>query len=205
MAFQTLNCPSCGAQLELQYRYSRMVVCSYCGQTSYINAGSANPVGGKILLANYGSLLSVGKRGKLKGQPFEVLGRLRFNYEDGFWDEWLILFDASEFTNYWLQEDEGEFILYIKQELTGQAPVFEKVTVGTPIVVNNQTVFVTEKNQATINGGEGELPFQVVPGEKADYIDGIAAGEPVSIEYMPGQVELNTGEVLALTDFEWLS
>jgi ribosomal protein S27E len=203
MPFQTINCPSCGAQLELQYRHSRMVVCNYCGQTSYINAGLANPAGEKILLADYGSLLSVGKRGKLKGKLFQVLGRLRFNYEDGFWDEWLIWFDGSEFTDFWLQEDEGEFVLFSKKELKEPAPVFGNVKVGTSIAVNGYMLFITEKNRAVINGGEGELPFQVIPGEKADYMDGISGGKPISIEYMPGEVELNIGEAVALSDFQW--
>lgn len=204
MSLPSIQCPSCGAQLELQYRYSRMVVCSYCGQTSYINAGTANAAGQKILLADYGSILSVGKRGKLKGKTFSVLGRLRFTYEDGFWDEWLIWFDGDEYTDYWLQEDEGEFVLFSKKPLTPPAPVFETVKVGSSISVNSIAMFVTEKNRATINGGEGELSFQVIPGEKADYIDGIANGKPISIEYMPGEVEFNTGESLALSDFQWL-
>ncbi len=204
MSLPSIQCPSCGAQLELQYRYSKMVVCSYCGQTSYINAGAASAVGQQILLADYGSVLSVGKRGKLKAKLFSVLGRLRFNYEDGFWDEWVIWFDGDEYTQYWLQEDEGEFVLFSKKPLTSQPPKFDAVKVGTTIPVNGTTLFVTEKNRATINGGEGELPFQVIAGEKADYIDGISNGKPISIEYMPGETEFNTGENLALTDFQWL-
>jgi hypothetical protein len=204
MSFQTLNCPSCGAQLELQYRHSKMVVCKYCGQTSYINAGLADPAGEKILLADYGSLLSVGKRGKLKGKPFQVLGRLRFDYEDGFWDEWLIWFDGQEYTDFWLQEDEGEFTLFTKAALHDRIPDFNKVKVATQMALNGQAVFVTEKNRATINGGEGELPFQVIPGEQADFIDGILEGKPVSLEYMPGEVVFNSGETVAISDFQWL-
>lgn len=203
MSFQTLNCPSCGAELELQYRHSKMVVCKYCGQTSYINAGLADPAGEKILLADYGSLLSVGKRAKLKGKLFQVLGRLRFEYEDGFWDEWLIWFDGQEFTDFWLQEDEGEFTLFSRKTLSGRAPDFHNVKVATIIDLNRSRVFVMEKNQATINGGEGELSFRVVAGEKVAYIDGIAEGKPVSLEYMPGETVFNTGEVITLSDFQW--
>jgi len=181
-----------------------MVVCSYCGQTSYINAGTINPTGEKILLADYGSVLSVGKRGKLKGKSFQVLGRLRFNYGDGFWDEWLIWFDGEEYTHYWLQEDEGEFVLFSKKPLSDAAPVFEQVKVGASIHCNRLNIFITEKNKARINGGEGELPFQLTPGSQANYIDGIADGKPVSLEYMPSEVEFNLGESLSLSDFRWI-
>ncbi len=181
-----------------------MVVCSYCGQTNYINAGGTQAAGEKILLADYGSVVSVGKRGKLKGKLFQVLGRLRFNYEDGFWDEWLIWFDGIEFTDYWLHEDEGEFTLFSKKELRDTPPVFGQVKVGTLIALNGHNIFVTEKNKATINGGEGELPFQVIPGEKADYIDGIEKGEPISIEYLPREVVFNEGELVERADIEWI-
>lgn len=203
MSFQTLNCPSCGAQLELQYRHAKMVVCKYCGQTSYLNANTLEAAGEKILLADYGSVLAVGKRGKLKGKAFQILGRLRFDYEDGFWDEWLVWFDGSEYTDYWLQEDEGEFVLFLKENLPGNAPVFEKVKVGTPIELNRMSVFVTEKNRSTLNGGEGELPFRVVPGEPMSYIDGITAGAPVSLEYFPGEVVFNVGELVQMKDFQF--
>jgi hypothetical protein len=178
-----------------------MVVCKYCAQTSYINANSLEAIGKQIRLADYGSILAVGKRGKLKGQGFTVLGRLRFDYEDGFWDEWLIVMDAATDKECWLQEDEGEFILFTKQPLMGPPPVFEITKVGTTLTLNNQSVFVTEKNRAVVNGSEGELPFRVVRGEKADFIDGITNGTPVSLEYMPGETAFNIGESIVIKDF----
>ncbi|MCU0354238.1 MAG: DUF4178 domain-containing protein [Cytophagales bacterium] len=82
-----MNCPSCGASLEIKYRHSRTIVCAYCGQTSYVNIDHLTAAGSPVILADYGSVLAVGKRGSIKTKDFEVLGRLRFDYEDGFWDE----------------------------------------------------------------------------------------------------------------------
>ena len=205
MPLPLLNCPSCGAMLELKYRHSKMVVCSYCGQTSYINADSLTAVGSPILLADYGSVLSVGKRGKIKGKPFEVLGRLRFDYEDGFWDEWLVTLDGEWDTESWLQEDNGEFTLFRKQNLA-QRTIYTDFQVGTTTNLNNQAVFVTEKNRAVINGGEGELPFRVVAGEKADFVDGIVIGKKLtfSLEYMPDEVMFNIGEPVTIQDFQFV-
>jgi hypothetical protein len=203
MSFPLLNCPSCGALLELKYRHSRMVVCTYCGQTSYINANALTAVGSPILLADYGSILAVGKRGKIKGKPFEVLGRLRFDYEDGFWDEWLVSLEGEWDTESWLQEDEGEFVLFRKQNLT-QTAAYRDFQVGAATKLADQTVFITEKNKAVINGGEGELPFQVIAGEKADFVDGIVIGKKLifSLEYMPNEVMFNIGEPVAISDFQ---
>ncbi len=51
-------------------------------------------------------------------------------------------------------------------------------------------------------GGEGELPFQVVEGEKADFIDGIVVkkGVPVSYEYLPKDTLLYIGFDVKLDD-----
>ncbi len=205
MSFPFLNCPSCGAMLELKYHHSKMVVCGYCGQTSFINANSLTAVGTPILLADYGSVVAVGKRGKIKGKSFEVLGRLRFDYEDGFWDEWLVRFgsDAEE-TQCWLQEDEGEFTLFREQNLPISA-TYNDFQVGTATTIANHTVFITEKNTAVVNGGEGELPFQVIAGEKADFVDGIVSGKKLtfSLEYMPKETVFNMGEPMISSDFEW--
>ncbi|MDJ1503959.1 DUF4178 domain-containing protein [Xanthocytophaga agilis] len=200
MPLPPLNCPSCGAMLELKYRHSKMVVCKYCGQTSYLNVDSLFTVGSPIVLVDYGSVLSVGKRGKIKNKPFEVVGRLRFDYEDGFWDEWLLIMDNE--AEIWLQEDEGEFVLFRKKNLS-DPPQYTSLVVGSITAIETDDVFLTEKNKAVINGGEGELPFQVVAGEKADYVDGIVVGKKLiaSLEYMPDGVVYNVAEPLTMKDF----
>ncbi|MDJ1495643.1 DUF4178 domain-containing protein [Cytophagaceae bacterium DM2B3-1] len=200
MPLSSLNCPSCGAMLELKYRHSKMVVCKYCGQTSYLNVGSIFTVGSPIVLADYGSILSVGKSGKIRNKPFEVVGRLRFDYEDGFWDEWLLIMENED--EIWLQEDEGEFVLFRKKNLS-DPPQYTSLVIGSITTIDTDNVFLTEKNKAVINGGEGELPFQVVAGEKADYVDGIVVGKKLiaSFEYMPEGVVYNVGEPLSMKDF----
>ncbi|MDJ1480121.1 DUF4178 domain-containing protein [Cytophagaceae bacterium YF14B1] len=200
MPLPSLNCPSCGAMLELKYHHSKMVVCKYCGQTSYLNVDSIFTVGSPILLADYGSVLSVGKIGKIKNKPFEVVGRLRFDYEDGFWDEWLLIMENED--EIWLQEDEGEFVLFRKKNLS-DPPQYISLVIGSITTIYTDNVFLTEKNNAVINGGEGELPFQVVAGEKADYVDGIVVGKKLiaSFEYMPEGVVYNVGEPLSMKDF----
>ena len=181
-----------------------MVVCGYCGQTSYVNIGHLTAAGGSpVVLADYGSVLAVGKRGSVKTKDFEVLGRLRFDYEDGFWDEWLVLLDGEPDTETWLQEDEGEFTLFRRVALENP-PRFEELTVGNETSIRGEPVFVTEKSRATISGGEGELPFRIVRGEKADYADGIVAGKRLvaSLEYMPEGTVFNVGEPLEFKDLK---
>lgn len=205
MESKTVNCPSCGAELPLKYRFSKMVGCPYCGQNIYLTNDGLKIVGDKVILSDYGSVLAVGRTGKVKGRNFHVLGRLRFDYEDGFWDEWLLMLDDNWEKEYWLQEDEGDFVLFSKIVVKSSPPDFLAAQVGSVIDLEGKKIFISEKNKAVVNGGEGELSFQIKPGEKADFVDGISYGEgiPVSIEYMPDEVALNIGEVIELSDFQF--
>ena len=199
----TINCASCGASLPVQYRYSKMVVCSYCGQTSYLVGDEATAQGIKIILADYGSILKTGAFITLKTKKARVMGRLRFEYAGGFWDEWMLLLDGEDPANeVWLQEDEGEFILYRKQNNAPLTATYDDFVVGQTTTINEKEIFVAEKHRATICGGEGELPFRVKPGEKADFVDGIGVdtATPFSVEFMPEATVLNTGELLTIND-----
>jgi len=197
---QQINCPSCGAALKLKYHASKMVVCNYCGQTSFLNADRWTAQGDKTVLADYGSVLAVGRTGKIKDKPFTVLGRLRVTYSGGFWDEWLLQKDDS--TVAWLQEDEGDFTLFVPTNFKGTLPDYLSVRVGQELPLQDYPFFVMEKNQLKVQGGEGELPFQVVPGQPGAYVEGVAKGKPMSIEYLADETTLNRGTPVALAELK---
>ncbi len=195
MAFKEFNCPSCGAALQLEYRFTETVICPYCQQSSHWTGENFEAKGEKVILADYGSKFSVGlqasfwgtKLGERKEYKFKVLGRVRFEYNDGFWDEWLLRVEGYEENEYWLQEDEGEFFLFKKFDNLPSVSDYNELKVGMYIDWEEYKMFISEKAKAQIVGGEGELPFRVIPGEQCDFIDGILLREaiPVSIEYLP--------------------
>jgi len=195
-----INCPSCGGKLELKTPYAKMVACGYCGQTSYINAGALEAKGAPIVLADYGSPLKVGMKCKIKNQLYEILGRVRFDYADGFWDEWVLALDGQyHLPLVWLQEDEGDYVLFEPMDST--VPEFQNVKVGQTFNFKTGKGLITEKHQATVNGSEGLLPFLVISGEKADFVDAILdGGVPVSIEYLPEQTEFHYGTPILLNE-----
>ncbi len=196
MSIKQLNCQSCAAPLNLKYRFSKMAVCEYCGQATYLTGADSQEAQGKASpLIDYGSKFSIGQKLVIKNTKFEIIGRIRFSYPDGFWDEWFLIDNKHPDTEYWLQEDEGEYILFGRNDKVKKFPNFAKTKVGSTHSAFNETIFVNEKNTAQIMGGEGELPFQVVEGEKANFIDGIVVkkGVPVSYEYLPKETLLYIG------------
>lgn len=192
-------CPSCGAPVKQNHPGSKTLVCSYCGQTSHLNAESLEAAGEKHLLIDYGSVLGIGKTGKIADREFFILGRIRIDYEDGFWDEWYINYldngDAG-----WIQEDDGSFVLFHKEKGISANFGLEDIKVGTwdQLGGNWEPVFITSKSKASVNGGEGELPFRIIPGETADFVDGIWEGKIISLELLPDEKVIFSGQEFGL-------
>lgn len=200
---QSFECPSCGGQIPRKTPASKSLVCPYCGQTSHIHADTLEAAGNKHLLIDYGSSLSIGQTFKLGEAEGLILGRLRLDYEDGFWDEWYaqMLHDGSEA---WIQEDDGSFVLFYREKDLPHAPRLEEIAVGQVVDLGElwEPFFVTAKSKAKVNGGEGELPFRIVPGEPADFVDGIWDGRPISIELLPGEKVLFVGRPFSLDELQ---
>ena len=198
MSAGEFNCPSCGASLKVENRFSKVVICCYCGQTCSVVAEGLDPAGEKVTLADFKSIFSIGATGSLAGDRFKTLGRLRYSYDGGFWDEWFLQFDKGQ--KLWLQEDEGEFTCFEKETLTSPVPPFSEISVGSMILVNEHSVFVTEKNQAEISGGVGELYFSITPGEEVNCVDGNSGGRLVSIEFTPNEINLSFGKEISINE-----
>ncbi len=191
---ETLNCPSCGAPLPVEHRFVKMVTCDFCEQISLLKRGSLELTGKAATLVALPSNLYLDATGRLNGRSFRVLGRLQYAYEAGYWHEWFLVFDDG--TAGWLQEDEGRFTFYQKETLTTPAPPFEQIRVGQHVPVSGHQVFVTEKAEAQIVGGEGQLAFTILPGQQIRYIDGLSGEAQVSIEYTDDEVEFMVGQAV---------
>lgn len=187
-------CPSCGAPLDIKNRFVKMITCDFCGQSLLLKDTGLDPTGRTAKLVELPSKLYIDAQGTISGTPFEVLGRLRYQYDSGMWDEWFIMLEGKQ--PGWLVEDEGTFKLYQKTTLSGAIPPFEQIRVGSTIDLGNKQVFVTEKGEANIVGGEGQLAFNILPGDEIRYLDGNSGSEQVSIEYTSSEIELLTGKAV---------
>ncbi len=201
-----LECPSCGAGIQVNYRFAKMVVCDYCGQTNYLNPDETLEGKGpkQLPLVDYGSKLSKTAYGKIEGREFRVLGRMRYEYPEGFWDEWLLKMADDPETPHWLQEDEGEFSLLRFEKDQKVTQSYEQFKVGeTYEVGDGLEVFITEANSAKVTGSEGQIPFYIEPNEQVYFVDGIKKGFRLSMEFIPGdETELYMGQPVSIHDIE---
>lgn len=192
---ENLSCPSCMAPLDIKHRFVKLVTCDFCGHVSILRDNGLDPTGQTAELAQLPSLFYVDATGTINGRAFRVMGRLRYQYESGFWDEWFLTLENDR--PGWLVEDEGEYTFYVKKSLSGAVPPYHEVAVGSTVTIDNRSVFVTEKGQATIAGGEGQLAFTILPGEQINYVDGTSDGDLVSVEYAEDEIEFSIGRSIA--------
>ena len=112
----------------------------------------------------------------LRAHSFEVLGRIRYGYSKGIWDEWWVLLDG-QFT--WLTEDDHE--LCIQKRVSDhdlQTAYCASLVSGQRAVLLGHEMFVHEVGQAECLGVEGQLPKGVSPGETYNYLNaGTGDGE----------------------------
>ncbi len=198
---QTKNCPSCGAPLNITNRFVKMATCEFCGSVILVHDKGLDPTGQTSKLAELPSMLYVDATGSLWDKAFRVMGRLRYQSESAYWDEWFLIFDDGDQPG-WLAEDEGNFTFFNKKTLTGAVPPFENISVGKTVTVAGRKVFVSEKGVARIAGGEGQLAFNILPGEQIKYLDGSSGDDLISVEYAKNEIELAVGRAvdrLALT------
>ena len=164
-----LRCPNCGGEHTLVNPGIAMLVCHYCNTVVYWDDATALKTGNQSILPENDSRLFMHATGSLGSQTFEVVGHLRYEYGAGQWDEWYLqLGDGSEV---WLSEDERELRLEQQVSLDSVPSSPGETEVGTVVVANDTTFTVRETGMATCVGGEGQLPFTLLPGEQYPYAD----------------------------------
>ena len=163
-----INCPSCGAGHSLHNPGIVTVVCEYCGNAIWWDAEKVNDAGKQSILPEGFSRLYRGATGKVKNRAFFVLGRVRYSFGHGFWDEWYIEFSDGEIG--WLTEDNHEFVLE-KRANAKKLPPFEKLAPGVRFAVKGIPFVIEEVGQAECLGMEGDLPIIAQSGETYAFAD----------------------------------
>ena len=194
----SMTCTSCGAPVEVQNRFSKVLVCGYCGTHLKVGGeGSLSEQGKYPKMAEFPSLLEVGKSGTILDKPFTALGRMQYNCEGARYNEWFLQYDGE---TAWLTEDEGTFTLFTEMYEAVDIPDISSIRAGQNIEVAGKRIMVKEVGESTVEGGEGELGYYVEPGTSVTYVDAVGDGKKISIEYSEGEVELFTGRPLLRRD-----
>ncbi len=188
----TLTCPSCGNQITQVTRSSQILVCPACNTTSFLQDGKLEDIGKSAVLTDTPSIFRIGRTFRHKDWRFSPVGRVRYDYGDGWWDEWFVRSDNGKES--WVSVDEGEIAIETLVQDKLNVPAYESLKIGSVLNINRIRMTVIEMNTATMIGAQGELPFRAVPGEKYNYIDLLGPKRAsFTIEYQTGGIECYRG------------
>src|SRR4030042_4598260 len=129
------QCPSCGAPVEIKNRFSKVLVCAYCGTHLRVSGDGFDATGKHPKLAEFPSLFQVGSRGTILGKPFPAMGRMRYNYTGGHFDEWFLEYDGG---TAWFTEDEGTYSLYAEVEDAAELPDISALRAGQNLLIGGE-------------------------------------------------------------------
>ena len=176
-----MHCPSCGAEIDADQQYAHMVVCEYCRSSVILDKEAAKLSGKMAVLPRPHSPLYVGGSGRVRGHRFRVLGRVRYGYSQGYWDEWYLALEDG--TTAWISEDERELTLERLKVDETPSIQYNDVQPGDNVKIGKKTLQVDEKNVAQCEGAEGQLPFPIQLGEKVPFLDLSDGKNFATIEY----------------------
>ena len=200
------NCPNCGAALRFHSAELAVKVCDYCHSTIVRKGDVLENVGLAAEVPEDVSPLQLGVRGRDGALGFEVVGRVRWAYADGAWNEWCVLFGDGSYG--WLGEASGRLMLLravpvsvysggaVARLAGGQA-----VEPGMTATIAELDYTVSDVQQVDCIGAEGELPYPTPIGTKASSIDlQRPDGRTASLQNDGGEVNAYAGRYVTLSD-----
>ena len=158
------NCPQCGDALELHFKYSKLVKCLSCGSSIFLEDDVVKLIGESSVLSPEPSLIELHKAFTYKNKSYLPLGKIRYSYGRGFWEEWFLKGERNK--EFWLSIDEGDFVLQEKVKLSLPFKRDSSFTVG----AKYGQYIVTEKGQGRCVGFKGELPDEIHIGDVHQYV-----------------------------------
>jgi hypothetical protein len=157
---ERFECPSCGALLPRRFRYTKLVHCEYCQSLLALGDGPATRVGEQATLAEHPALFELYQPFRWGKKTLEPIGKLRYDYGRGFWEEWWCLDERGE--GLWVSVDEGDFAIEqpVEQFAPGplELPAYQELAVGSKLPLLKQEWRVTELGDAEFVGLAGEVP-----------------------------------------------
>lgn len=169
MSARVSNCPNCGAPAHFRWSGAVQTVCEYCRSILVRRDLDLERVGQVADLPADVSPIQIGTEGVYGNRAFVVLGRIVYEYEQGSWNEWHLVF--SDGTSGWLSDAQAEYAVSFRVPGAANLPAASEVSAGTLFVWDNVAFRVVTLTTARYRGVEGELPFEYWDKEYIHFAD----------------------------------
>ena len=200
------NCTNCGAPLQFRSAYLAVKVCDYCRSTIVRRGEALENVGKAADVPEDVSPLQLGVQGHDGQLRFEVVGRVRWGYADGAWNEWCL--SCTDGSYAWLGEASGRWMLLREAPTSvfgGEAVAHlasgMAVVPGMSATIGDLDYTVGDVQQVSCIGAEGELPYPTPIGTKAVSVDlQRGDGRTASLQNDGGPVSAYAGRYVTLAE-----
>ncbi len=162
------NCPNCGAPVQLRWANAVQTTCPFCKSILVRHDVILEKVGTVGDLPADASPIQIATEGTYAGTTFTVVGRIIYEYENGGWNEWHIIF--SDGVSGWLSDAQLEFAVSFAKP-SGNALPPGLVERGGSFIWDNVRYEVTVVTRAHYRRVEGELPFEYWDKSEAVFAD----------------------------------
>lgn len=195
------NCAGCGAPIQFRWSGAVQTVCPYCRSILVRTDVDLQKVGEVADLPPDPSPISLLTEGVYKGKPFQVIGRILYEWDGGGWNEWHLAF--SDGSSGWLSDAQLQYAVSFLVPSPGQLPPRQEARRGKYFTFHSVTYSVSTVTIAKYKGLEGELPFKFFGKDEMYFADlrtpGAAFG---TLDYSEDPPLLFLGEWVEFADLK---
>lgn len=152
------RCPNCTAPIRFRWSSAVQTTCDACRSVVVRHDVDLEAIGEVSDLPQDGSPIQIGTEGRLDQKAFTVIGRIGYEYDDGGWNEWHLVY--ADGSSGWLSDAQLEYAVSSLVAPSAPLPAEGDVQVGTSYVHQGTHLQVTTLTRAVYKGVEGELPFE---------------------------------------------
>ena len=200
MTSRSGSCPNCGAPIAYQWSSSVQTVCAFCRSVVVRTDVDLKKVGVVADLPLDGSPIQLGAGGRFNDIAFVVAGRIMYEYEQGTWNEWRLVFDDGK--DGWLSDAQNEFAVSFAVSQP-KIPTEDQAKLGKSFSWNDTTFTVVSRTRAHYAGVEGELPFEYWDKTDVTFIDlRSSQADFATLDYSDDKPVLYIGKAVGFDDLQ---
>ena len=120
------NCPQCGAKIEFRWSGAVQTTCEFCQSILIRTDFDLQKVGKMADLPADASPIQINAEGIWQNKAFTVVGRIVYDFFQGSWNEWHLLFqDGTSGTVVWRRISHKDEIDYLVRKVDGEGAATE--------------------------------------------------------------------------------
>jgi len=170
------NCPNCGALIGTGEPGLPVVTCGFCNSLLSKAGDALSKVGEAGQVPFDVSPIQIGTRLTVDGVRGEIVGRERWAFERGFWNEWLLQLSKGE--TRWVAEESGLYM--VMREIEGtpdeianleRVAAAKRMAMGDKVWIGGVVYFVSDMKTVRCVAVEGSLPHIIGAEDARESVD----------------------------------